>query len=63
MEKFVPLEKMSKKSRREFYAKKRKDWNGLDPVTRVARENKKYSRARAKAGLLKSERSIYFIVR
>lgn len=57
MGKFIPLEKMSKKNKREFYSKQRKDWNGLDPVTRVVQENKKYNRSRAKSDLLKSERS------
>lgn len=40
MGKFIPLEKMSKKNKREFYSKQRKDWNGLDPVTRVVQEKK-----------------------
>ena len=35
-DKFVPLEKMSKKNRREFYSKQRKSWNGQNPVTRTA---------------------------
>lgn len=44
MEKFVPYEKMSKKERRKIDSKSRRDWNGLNPVTRVAEKNKKYSR-------------------
>ena len=44
MEKFVSLEKMSKKKRMEYFKKQRKDWGGLSPVTRCA-----YIRAREKA--------------
>lgn len=51
MEKFIPIEKMSKKDRREFYSKKRKSWGGLNPVTRTAEMPKKYCRARVKAAL------------
>ena len=29
MEKFIPIEKMSKKEKREFYSKKRKSWGGF----------------------------------
>ncbi len=54
-DKFVPLEKMSKKNRREFYSKQRRDWNGLNPVTRTAVKPKKYSRARQKAELSRTE--------
>ncbi len=41
---FVPYEKMSKKEKKKIDAKKRRDWSGLNPVTRVAEENRKYSR-------------------
>lgn len=34
-EKFVPYNKMSKKKQREIDLKKRKDWNGFSPVTKV----------------------------
>lgn len=54
-DKFVPLEKMSKKDRREFYSKRRRDWNGLNPVTRTADGLKKYNRARKKVELLRTE--------
>ena len=44
MEKFVPYEKMSKKEKRKLDIAKRHDWNGLNPVTRIAEKEKKYSR-------------------
>ena len=51
MYKFVPLEKQSKKNKRDYYAKQRRNWNGLNPVTRTAEEPKKYNRAKEKAAL------------
>lgn len=56
MDKFVPLEKMSKKNKREYFTKQRKNWNGLNPVTRTADEQQKYNRAKHKAYLLRSDR-------
>ncbi|MBO5163044.1 MAG: hypothetical protein J6B75_01165 [Ruminococcus sp.] len=44
MDKFVPYEKMSKKERKKLNSAKRRDWNGLNPVTRIAEKSKKYSR-------------------
>ena len=41
MEKFVPFDKMSKKGQKKLNDSKRRDWNGLDPVTRVAPDAKK----------------------
>ena len=32
---FVPVEKMSKRMRKAYYAEKRGDWNGVNPVTKV----------------------------
>ena len=47
MEKFTPFEKLSKKKQREINAKKRGDWNGLNPVTRNAENPKAYQRQKA----------------
>ncbi len=41
MEKFVPFDKLSKKEQKKLNAEKRRDWNGLNPVTRVASGDKK----------------------
>lgn len=41
MEKFVAFEKMSKKEQRKLNAEKRRDWNGMNPVTRVVPDNKR----------------------
>ena len=41
MEKFVSYEKLSKKEKKKLDSAKRRDWQGLNPVTRVADDNKK----------------------
>ena len=35
MEKFVSFEKMSKKEQKKINSAQRRDWNGINPVTRV----------------------------
>ncbi len=47
MEKFIPYEKLSKKKQRELDLKKRRSWNGLDPVTRKPENPKAYNRKKA----------------
>ena len=41
MERFVSYDKLSKKEKKKLDSAKRRDWQGLNPVTRVADENKK----------------------
>lgn len=48
MDKFIPLEKLSKKKRRERYAEKRGGWGGLNPVTRKPANPKAYKRKKAR---------------
>jgi len=45
----VPYGKLSKKARRELDRKKRRDWGGLNPVTRKPENPGAYSRSRQKA--------------
>ena len=49
----TPLKKQSKKEQRQFYARKRRDWNGLKPTTRVVKSKKIYDRK--KLGKLEEE--------
>ena len=42
--KTIPLEKLSKKEQKKYHARKRRDWNGLKPVTRVVKSKKVYDR-------------------
>ena len=41
MTKFTSFDKLSKKEQKKLNAEKRRDWNGINPVTRVTQENKK----------------------
>jgi hypothetical protein len=41
MNKFVPLDKQSKKKQREFFNSRRKDWGGISPVTRKSKSDYK----------------------
>lgn len=44
MQKFIPLEKRSKKEQKKFYAMQRRTWEGFNPVTRVKENGKAYNR-------------------
>ena len=48
MKKYIPLNKQSKKTRKEYYAKQRGDWGELSPVTRTVPNGKAYDRNRIK---------------
>lgn len=41
MEKFVPLEKQSKKKRREYFKSRRKNWGNISPITRKSKNDYK----------------------
>ena len=42
--KLVPLDKQSKKEQKKYHARRRRDWNGLKPTTRVVKSKKVYDR-------------------
>lgn len=42
--KLVPINKQSKKEQKKYYARSRRDWNGLKPITRVVKSKKVYDR-------------------
>ena len=46
-QKYVPLEKRSKKQQKEFHSMQRKDWGSLNPVTRKVPNAKAYNRKKA----------------
>lgn len=46
--KLVPLNKLSKKAQKKYHARKRKDWNGITPTTRVIKSKKVYDRKKFK---------------
>ena len=45
----VPYAKLSKKARRAVDARKRRDWGGLNPVTRKPENPRAYNRSKEKA--------------
>jgi hypothetical protein len=47
-QKYVPIEKQSKRKQKEFHAAQRKSWNGINPVTRVVPNTKAYNRKKSK---------------
>lgn len=48
MEQLVPLNKRSKKAQKEYHAKQRGSWYGLNPITRTVPSRKVYDRNRIK---------------
>lgn len=48
MTQLVPLDKRSKKAQREYHAKQRGSWHGVNPITRAVQNRKTYGRARVK---------------
>lgn len=48
MMQLTPLGKRSKKAQREYHAKQRGSWYGLNPITRTVQSRKTYDRARVK---------------
>jgi len=46
-QKYVPLDKQSKRKRREFFAAQRMSWGEINPVTRTTRNEKAYDRKKS----------------
>jgi hypothetical protein len=44
MTKYIPYEKLSKKEQKKVNAQKRKDWNGVSPITKKVESKKVYNR-------------------
>jgi len=44
----VPLNKQSKKAQREYHARQRGPWNGVNPVTKTVPSGKVYNRMKTK---------------
>lgn len=41
MTKFISVDKMSKKQRKEYFSSRRNDWGTMSPITRVVPNKKK----------------------
>lgn len=48
MTQIIPLHKRSKKQQREYHARQRGSWHGLNPVTRTVPNGKAYDRKKGK---------------
>ena len=48
MERYIPVDKLSKKQKKAYYAAKRGSWNGVNPVSRQVPSKKIYNRKQAK---------------
>lgn len=48
MEKFIPINKKSKKAQKAYYAKERNTWGELNPMTRTMSNGKGYNRKKLK---------------
>lgn len=48
MKRMTPLSKQSKREQKEFHAKKRGSWNGVNAVTCAVPNGKAYDRNKAK---------------
>ena len=48
MERYIPVDKMSKKQKKAYYAARRGNWSGVNPVSRAVPSNKIYNRKQAK---------------
>ena len=47
-QKYVPLDKQSKRKRNEFFKSQRRDWGPLSPVTKRVPNGKAYNRKKSK---------------
>lgn len=57
MNKYVSLDKRSKKAQREYHAKQRRTWGELNPVTRSVPSGKTYNRKKEKQRIGKAFRN------
>ena len=48
MDRYIPIEKKSKKEQKKFHDMQRRTWNGLNPVTRTVPNGKGYDRNKVK---------------
>ena len=47
-EKYVPLDKRTKREQREYHAKQRRDWGEISPITKKLPNQKLYNRKKSK---------------
>ncbi|MCL2576507.1 MAG: hypothetical protein FWE27_00445 [Defluviitaleaceae bacterium] len=47
-QKYIPMEKQSKRKQKEYHAMQRRDWGKLNPVTVKSENGKAYNRKKSK---------------
>ena len=47
-QKYIPIEKQSKRKQKEYYAAQRRDWGDISPVTKAVPNGKIYNRKKSK---------------
>jgi len=47
-QRYVPLDKQSKRKQKEHHAKQRGDWGSINPITRKIENGKAYNRKKSK---------------
>ncbi|MHB1151082.1 MAG: hypothetical protein ACYCWE_02405 [Eubacteriales bacterium] len=62
MEKFIPREKLSKKTQRELNRHMRKAWGTLNPVTRAPADPKVYNRKKLRKDDYDSSPELFYFV-
>lgn len=62
MERYIPVDKLSKKQKKAYYAAKRGSWNGVNPVSRQVPSKKIYNRKQAKHWRDEDALPVFFIL-
>lgn len=55
-EKYIPIEKQSKRNQKAYHAQQRKTWGAFSPVTQVVKNGKAYNRKKSKQEWKKEHR-------
>ncbi|MDR2182658.1 MAG: hypothetical protein LBE55_00630 [Clostridiales bacterium] len=61
-QKFIPLNKRSKREQREYHAAQRRDWGALNPATRKTPNLKAYNRKKSKQWQREHQPSLDFSI-
>ena len=61
-QKYIPIEKQSKRKQKEYHAMQRRDWGCVNPVTKKAENGKVYNRKKSKQRWCEYEPCLDFLV-
>ena len=61
-QKFIPLEKLSKRKQKEHHAMQRRDWGNFNPITKKAENGKAYNRKKSKQRYCENEPCLDFFI-